>query len=381
MKRFLRRRILLAMVLTLLAGGSTAGYLYARAEPGGVEASFTLAAGGDVLIHPEITEQAVKDAKAAGRPGPDFGAVMAGIKPVVAGADLAVCHMETALADPKGPFLGYRKFSVPPQIAGTLKDLGYDTCSTASNHTLDHGPEGVRRTLDTLDAAGLRHTGSARDAREAATPLVLDVKGVKVAQLSYTYGLNDTTVPKDKPWLVNITDVRRMAEDEKRARAAGAEVVFASVHWGREGRPEVSRTQARLAERIAEETGIDLVVGHHAHVVQPFEKVGSTWFAYGLGNQVARHAQPLGVTEEGVMGWFSFTKRRGAWSVSDARFVPTMVELEPRIRLVDVGAALKGGGLTAQQRSRYRTAFERTRGTVLNRGAEKDGLRPLTVSE
>ncbi|MFI9201859.1 CapA family protein [Streptomyces sp. NPDC053048] len=381
MKRFPRRRTVPALAAVALLGASTAGYLYLNGDSGGGEASFTLVAGGDVLIHPEITDQANKDAKEAGRAGPDFGAVMAGIKPVVGKADLAVCHMETVMAEPRGPFLGYRKFSVPPQIAGTLKDIGYDTCSTASNHTLDHGPAAVKRTLDALDAAGLKHTGSARDAKEAATPNILDVKGVKVAQLSYSYGFNDTTVPKDKPWLVNEIDLKRMAADEKAARAAGAEVVFASLHWGREGHNEASKGQLRTARRIAESTGIDLVIGHHAHVVQPFEKVSDTWVAYGLGNQVARHAEPLGITEEGALGWFEFTKKKGKWSVSDARFVPTLVELEPKIRLLDVGAALRRGDLTEAQRARYRTALERTRGIVLNRGADKDGLRPLTVTE
>ncbi|GHG46039.1 CapA family protein [Streptomyces griseocarneus] len=381
MKRFPRRRLVPAVAAAALIGTATAGCAYLGVGDDAAEASFTLAAGGDVLIHPEITDQANKDAKEAGRPGPDFGAVMAGIKPVVSKADLAVCHLETVMAEPKGPFLGYRKFSVPPQIAGTLKDIGYDTCSTASNHTLDHGPEAVKRTLDTLDRAGIKHTGSARSEKEAATPNILDVKGVKVAQLSYAYGFNDTTVPKDKPWLVNEIDVKRMAADEKAARAAGAEVVFASVHWGREGHNEASKGQLRLAQRIAKETGIDLVIGHHAHVVQPFEKVGDTWVAYGLGNQVARHAEPLGTTEEGAMGWFEFSRKKGKWSVSDARFVPTLVELEPKIRLVDVGAALRREGLTEEQRARYRTAYERTRGIVLNRGADDDGLSPLTITE
>lgn len=375
------RRIALALAAVGLVGMSAAGYVYNRQDAGSRDPSFTLAAGGDILIHPEITEQAMRDAKDAGRPGPDFGAVMAGVKPVVSKADLAVCHLETVLAEPEGPFLGYRKFSVPPQIASTLKHLGYDTCSTASNHVLDHGAEAVKRTLDTLDAAGLRHTGSARSEREAATPVILDVKGVKVAHLSYTYGFNDTSLPEHEPWLANVTDVKRMAADERRARAAGAEVVIASVHWGREGHSEASRTQLRLAERIARDTGINLVIGHHAHVAQPFEKVRDTWVAYGLGNQVARHAEPLGITEEGAMGWFTFTRKGGKWSVTDARFVPTLVELKPKIRLVDVGAALRRRDLTDEQRARYRTAYDRTRGIVLNRGAEKDGLRPLVITD
>ncbi|GAA3040166.1 hypothetical protein GCM10020000_18340 [Streptomyces olivoverticillatus] len=81
------------------------------------------------------------------------------------------------------------------------------------------------------------------------------------------------------------------------------------------------------------------------------------------------------------MGWFTFTRKGGKWSVTDARFVPTLVELKPKIRLVDVGAALRRRDLTDEQRARYRTAYDRTRGIVLNRGAEKDGLRPLVITD
>lgn len=357
------------------AGTSTTGSAAVGDGPG-----FTVAAGGDILIHPEVTAQAVADAKASGKGNaPDFTRVMAGLKPTVSRADLAICHMETVVAPPEGPFLGYRDFNVPPQIVDTVAGLGYDTCSTASNHTLDHGPEGVQRTLAKLDEAGLEHTGSARSAAEAARPLIVDVDGVKVGQLSYSYGFNDTEVPEDKPWLANEIDVGRIVEDERALREAGVDVVIASLHWGREKHNEASRTQRDIARSIAEKTGIDLVLGHHAHVVQPFEKIGDTWIAYGLGNQVAKHLHPLGTTEEGVLGWFRFTEEGGDWGVSAARYVPTLVELRPKIRVVDVVAELREGegDLPAQRRARLWTAYERTRGVLFNKGAGDDGLRPL----
>jgi poly-gamma-glutamate synthesis protein (capsule biosynthesis protein) len=75
---------------------------------------------------------------------------------------------------------------VPPQITTALRRVGFDTRTTASNHTVDAGERGVYRTLDALDAAGLRHAGSDRDAADQVTPTILDVRGVKVASLSYT---------------------------------------------------------------------------------------------------------------------------------------------------------------------------------------------------
>ncbi|WP_327189708.1 CapA family protein [Streptomyces xinghaiensis] len=386
----------LVCCVTALAGCGAPGSPDDGAEGGG--RSFTVAAAGDILIHPELTEQARKDARETGEgeEGLDFGVLMAGVKPVISKADLAICHMEPVLGEPTGPFQSYPDFLVPPQIATAVADAGYDTCSTASNHTLDHGPAGVKRTLDVLDKAGLQHTGSARNREEGETPLILDVKGVKVAQLSFAGGFNGREVPEDTPWLVNQTSFKRVAAAERAARDAGADVVVLSIHWGREHQQDPNGFQLRMARRIAEKTGIDLVIGHHAHVVQPMEKVNGTWIAYGLGNQLARHEVPSGLSEEGVIGWFEFTERDGAWNVR-ARYVPTFVDIPPAPeeaaaagtaaadteptgdhRLVDVAAALhEDRDLPEEQRSRYRLAFERTRGTVLNRGGVQDGLEPL----
>ncbi|MBQ0986291.1 CapA family protein [Streptomyces sp. F63] len=399
MKRSLRPRTagLAALVCcaTALAGCGAPGSPDDGAAAGA--RSFTVAAAGDILIHPELTEQARKDAQETGEgtEGLDFGLLMAGVKPVISKADLAICHMEPVLGEPGGPFQSYPDFLVPPQIATAVEDAGYDTCSTASNHTLDHGPAGVKRTLDVLDAAGLKHTGSARNRKEGETPLIMDVKGVKVAQLSFAGGFNGREVPEDTPWLVNQTSFKRVAAAERAARDAGADVVILSIHWGREHQQAPNGFQLRMARRIAEKTGIDLVIGHHAHVVQPMEKVDGTWIAYGLGNQLARHEVPSGLSEEGVIGWFEFTERGGAWDVR-ARYVPTFVDIPPDPedadittaadavepvgdhRLVDVAAALREDrDLTGEQRSRYRLAFERTEGTLLNRGGVQDGLEPL----
>ncbi|MER5357794.1 CapA family protein [Streptomyces sp. NPDC002785] len=384
------------LLLAALAGcsipGSDSGSADTKAGP-----SFTVAAAGDILIHPQLTEQGYKDAAAAGGDTADkkidFRPLLAGVKPVISKADLAICHFEPVAGKPQGPFQGFPNFVVPPQITTAIKDVGYDTCSTASNHTLDHGAAGVRRTLDALDGAGVKHTGSARSSAEAAKPLIMDVKGVKVAQLSYAFGFNGREVPADKPWLVNQNSFDKIAAAEKAARKAGAEVVILSIHWGQEHHPDPSNGQLKLARRLARETGINLVIGHHAHVVQPMEKIGSTWVAYGLGNQVARHDVPSGLTEEGVIGWFEFHKRGDTWDV-DARYVPTLLTIPPYVdnggtqetdaatvkdhRLVDLAESLRNSkDLPREERARYRMAFQRTQGTMLNRGADEDGLKPL----
>ncbi|MCW2645490.1 MAG: poly-gamma-glutamate synthesis protein involved in capsule biosynthesis, partial [Pseudonocardiales bacterium] len=168
----------------------------------------TVLGSGDVLIHPPLWEQAHADAVAEGKTGYDFGPMYASIAPATRGVDLATCEMETPLAAPEGPFAGWPDFNAPPQVLTALKGVGYTSCTSASNHSLDQGYPGVKRTLDELDAAGLKHTGSARTAAEAATPLIITTpNGVRVAQLAYSFGFNGIPVPAGQPWLANLIDV------------------------------------------------------------------------------------------------------------------------------------------------------------------------------
>lgn len=322
--------------------------------------SFVLTAGGDILIHPALTEQAVADGGAAGR---DFLPLFSGIKDTLK-ADLSLCHLEVPLGPKEGPFFGYPAFLAPPEVAKGLADVGYDSCSTASNHTLDRGVSAITSTLDAMDAVGLKHTGSFRTQEESAAPLILDAGGVKVAQLSFTYGFNG--IPLPQPWRANQINADKILADARAARAAGAEVVVLSVQWGNEYQHEATADQKALARQLLADPALDLIIGTHVHVVQPFEKIGDKWVVYGLGNEVARHSEPRGVTEEGAIARFKFEQRPAGWTVVEASYTPTLVELGPPIRLVD---------LTRVPASARRTeAINRTEGIVFSMGAAEQGL-------
>ncbi|MFK0184884.1 CapA family protein [Streptomyces rubiginosohelvolus] len=345
---------------------------------------FTLLAAGDVLPHSSVIDQAAADAGGAGY---DFAPMLAGVAPVVSGADLAFCHMETVYGKEGGPYTGYPSFKSPPEIATALRTTGFDSCSTASNHTLDDGAEGVRRTLDALDEAGVRHAGSARTAAEAARPTILPAgpgKGAaKVAHLAYTYGTNDIPLPAGRPWTVNVTDERKIVEEARAARRAGADVVVLSTHWGTEWQDEPDAQQLELAERLTASTDrgrpdIDLIIGTHAHVPQAYEKVNGTWVVYGMGDQIAgaminyEGAQdPRG--NQSSMGRFTFTppaKPGERWKVKKAEFVPQWYDTVTG-RAVNLNASLGSSGEEAEQ---LREVRDRIRTVVLGRGADEDGL-------
>ena len=206
---------------------------------------------------------------------------------------------------------------MPPEIVPALVTTGYDACTTASNHTYDQGGAGIDRTLAALDAGGLAHAGSARTPEEAARLTIVDAGPARVALLSYTYGFNGIPAPDGQVWRSNLIDEGRILADATRARDAGADVVVVALHWGTEYNHDPDAQQAALAPRLIASPDVDLLLGHHAHVVQPLENVGGEWVVYGMGNLVARHSTQGDANHEGLLVRFTFTEGRGSWTVTN----------------------------------------------------------------
>jgi hypothetical protein len=336
--------------------------------------TLTVLASGDVLLHSGLWRQAARDAATSGRSGYDFGPLFAAVQPVVSGVDLAICHLETPIGRPEGPFTGYPIFEVPPQVIPALAGTGYDTCSTASNHSLDRGEAGIRRTLDALDASGVAHAGTHRTEAEWATPTVLRPNGVPVGHLSYTFSFNGLIRPAGKPWLANALDATAILVEARRARAAGAEIVIVSLHWGNEYQRSANDEQVTLARQLLASPDIDLILGHHAHVVQPFERVGDKWVAYGMGNHVAWQPQRE-TTRDGVLARMTFTEvAPGRWWVTTAEALATWMSLENPARLVLVPSALVDPATPPAMRQACARSLQRTAATLTLRGAAAQGL-------
>ena len=360
-----RSRAAISAALLLLAACGTPTRMVVDeapppSSPSAVPQSFTLVATGDVLVHQdlELTAGALQDDG-----GYDFDAVLAPVAPLVQAADLAICHLETPVAPPGGPYRGYPSFAVQPEIVDALAGAGYDLCSTASNHSLDDGAEGLARTLDALDAAGIAHSGTYRSEADSLVPTIVDVAGVRVGHIAATYGLNGGGPPADRAWSVAVApvpDVDGMLAAAARARAAGAEVVVASLHCCVEYEHEPTEGQVSAVRALLAAPDIDLVIGHHAHVVQPFERIDGEWVAYGLGNFVAQMARQGDPYDE-VAARFTFT--RG----TDGRFTVTAAEAIPLHLRVGDGAD--------QVVPADPAAFARIAEVLDRRGAVAAGLR------
>jgi poly-gamma-glutamate synthesis protein (capsule biosynthesis protein) len=286
----------------------------------------TLAFSGDTLIHSTVVRRAQVN---AGGTGYDFRPMFSRVAPLVSSVDLAVCHFETPIAPPGEPLSTYPRFGVPAELVVGLASAGYDRCSTASNHAIDRGVAGVDATVNALAAVGLGQSGMARTPEEAV-PAVFEVNGVRVAHLSYTFSFNGLRLPADQQWRSALIDPFRVVGDAIDARSRGAEVVIASLHWGTEGSSSVSPWQRQMAELITSSGEVDLIVGHHAHVLQPIEQVNGRWVVFGLGNVVSNmHAGPnwSAASEDGAIVTVAVDEQPdGSFTVEQPVVHPTWVD-------------------------------------------------------
>lgn len=229
--------------------------------------TINLVATGDVMCHTTNFNAAYDSSTKTY----DFTPVFANTKKYISKADIAVGNLETTFAGADRGYTGYPTFNSPSSLGEALKDIGIDILSTANNHSLDKGYTGIVSTLDKLDEMGIDHMGTARSEEEQNTILVKDVKGIKIAFLSYTYGTNGIPVPAGKEYSVNLIDETLILKQLALAKEQNVDLICASVHWGVEYAQKQSKDQQDLANYLFNH-GVDIIIGNHAHVVEPMEK-------------------------------------------------------------------------------------------------------------
>jgi poly-gamma-glutamate synthesis protein (capsule biosynthesis protein) len=204
-------------------------------------------------------------------------------------ADVAVGNLESALGTGGEPAEKRYPFLAPPQAADALALAGFDLVSLANNHAQDFGSETLLQAIDLLGAAGVSTAGAGRDELSAYAPTMLQVGDLRLAFLAYVnvpvevsgFDTRDWTAGPGLPGLAWGEPDRVRAEVD--AARQLADLVIVLLHSGYEYIEEPSEEQAALA-RAAAEAGADLVLGHHAHLLQGAAFGSETVVLYGLGN-------------------------------------------------------------------------------------------------
>lgn len=166
--------------------------------------------------------------------------------------------------------------ALPESVEG-LKYAGFNILSLANNHALEHGEESLFETINILLQNNINPIGVDSDISKAREPLILDIKGITIAFLAYCL------VP-DKTAYISIKNPEEICSDAKKVKSH-ADVVVVSLHWGSEYIEKPSPSQIRLAHQIID-SGADLILGHHPHVLQGIEEYHNGLVAYSLGNFV-----------------------------------------------------------------------------------------------
>lgn len=327
---------LAALLSGLLFNGKPA--LVAQAPPPAPPAPtrITVAFTGDVLMHISLVN-AARTADGAY----DFAPMFAPIAPYLKNANYTVANLETRLAGAKRGYTGYPCFNSPDSLAPALRDAGVDMLATANNHSLDKGADGLLTTLTTLDANKLAHVGTFRTPEEQATPILVDINGVKVAFLNYAEMTNGIPIPAGKSYVINmIGDGQGIIKEATAAKAHGADLVIAFLHFGTEYQRQPNDNQQLLAKKLLA-NGVDAVIGAHPHVVQPIKRVTvkrsdvpyTGYVIYSMGNFVS--GQRDRYRDSGIMVYLDIEKSVTATIVTGVRYLPVYVQrgvLDGRIR-------------------------------------------------
>lgn len=344
----------------------------------------SVAVSGDLLFHEGLWSQYAIPTNEAGQ-NFDFVPLLEGQRAYLDRSDLAICQMETPLAPVGGPYAGYPSFSTPPELAAAVKAIGYDVCTTASNHTVDQGTEGLVRTLDVLDQAGIAHTGSYRAEGERDVPLIVEANGVKIAIITSTFSLNGLYA--DYEWQVDYreqeprVDPERAIAKAQKAREMGAEIVIGVQHIGEEYWSEPTGGQIELAHQLHDSGLFDFVYQHHSHSVQPFESYNGKWILYGTGNTISESAPPAQqVNNEFLMARVQFAKQAdGTWVTNDLAWNAATNTQDGRYKWCSVMPDQPQG--VCQSPDFDAGVLERTRATANAMGAADFGAREWLITQ
>src|SRR5690625_4094012 len=292
-----------------------------------------IAAAGDIMFHSTQLESAYD----AQNKTYDFKSVFEDVKPIFTAADLALANFETTTAGTVMEFTGYPTFNSPDETIDAIKYAGIDVLTTANNHSLDTGSQGLKRTVKVIREKGLSSVGS-YDEKPESRVLMKDVQGIKIAILAYTEstnGLGSQYADDELNAMLNLMDKDIIIKDIREAKELGADLIISFMHWGIEYADEPNEKQVEFAQMMAKE-GVDIILGSHHHVIQRSEFLevdgNSTFVIYSMGNFVSnQRRETLGngfePTEDGVIVNFDIRQndQTKETTVENVEYVPTWV--------------------------------------------------------
>jgi poly-gamma-glutamate capsule biosynthesis protein CapA/YwtB (metallophosphatase superfamily) len=261
-----------------------------------VESKVSLTSAGDLLAVDVLTPENTPH-------------LFDGIQDFYSSADLVCANLESTV-DKYRP-IGRNQEKGQPARMNTSEAMfrkfrdegGINYFSTANNHALDWGEQGVLATLNVLKQSGAYHSGTNKNLTEQEDVLVIEKNGIRIAMLSYTFDVNGNKYPDGKTYLVNevrfndeVCDLSMVKKHVARAKEKKADLIIACCHWGWEFEMYPHNNIVCVAKRILA-NGVDVILGNHPHVSQPMEHVDQSidypngLIVYAYGDFVSYHPE------------------------------------------------------------------------------------------
>jgi poly-gamma-glutamate capsule biosynthesis protein CapA/YwtB (metallophosphatase superfamily) len=306
----------------------------------------SIVAVGDVIVHEEQLKAQYN--KEIGKYS--FYNNFKYVKSHIESADIALANLETTLAGEEKKYTGYPLFNSPSSLVDAMKDCGFDILSTANNHTIDRGSEGVFSTLAEIQKRNLKAVGTRENLNEKPY-IIQDVKGIKIGVISYSYEtprsgndkmLNAIKIPSKVTNLINTFSYEYIEEDLNKIKGQidemkgqGAEAIIFVIHWGNEYERKPNVHQISIANKLCD-FGVDVILGSHPHVIQPIEFITSektgkrSLVVYSMGNFISNQRYEYTdnrYTEDGIIVNIDIVKSASSNEIviSAVSYIPTWV--------------------------------------------------------
>jgi len=296
--------------------------------------SIIISAVGDLMAH----QSNLNNAYSSKTGTYNFNGFLEYVKPYLMKSDLTIGNFETVTAGPSSGFTSYPSFNTPDSILAALSGAGFDVLSTANNHCLDRGINGLVSTIKKIQANKMTNIGSSIDGKNKY--ITKEMNGIKVSILSYSCAFNGNDArlsASQKTKNLSPINESQIKSDIEAVKIKGTDAVIVNMHWGTEYQREPNATQVSLSKKMLS-WGADIILGTHPHVIQKSEIIkvdGKDKFViYSMGNFISGYRKSdkavrpnKAYTEDGVIVQLKIEKDpMGGVIIKNADYIPTWVD-------------------------------------------------------